>query len=69
MSSNTKVDPKVLEALVCPQSKTTLQYNSDTNELISIAANCAYPIRDGIPMLVSAEARPLDELEVAKWKR
>jgi uncharacterized protein YbaR (Trm112 family) len=56
-------DPKLLELLVCPLTKTSLQYNAESQELISRAARLAYPIRDGIPVLLEAEARALAEGE------
>jgi uncharacterized protein len=54
------VDPKLLELLVCPLTKTTLEYDRERQELISRAAKLAYPIRDGIPILLADEARPLE---------
>jgi uncharacterized protein YbaR (Trm112 family) len=51
----------MLELLVCPLTKTSLKYDSDAGELISIKAALAYPIRDGIPILLPSEARPLDD--------
>jgi uncharacterized protein len=51
--------PKLLELLVCPVSKTRLVYDAEKQELISKAAGLAYPIRDGIPIMLSDEARPL----------
>ena len=56
-----KVDRKLLEILVCPVTKTTLQYDAAAQELISPAAKLAYPIRDGIPILLEEEARPLED--------
>lgn len=56
-----KVDPKLLEMLVCPVTKTTLEYDAEHQELISRAAKLAYPIRDGIPIMLPDEARPLDD--------
>jgi len=53
-------DPKLLEILVCPLTKTTLEYDRDAQELISRAAGLAYPIRDGIPVMLADEARALD---------
>jgi uncharacterized protein YbaR (Trm112 family) len=58
------VDPKLLEILVCPLTKTTLIYNRDRQELISKKAGLAYPIRDGIPVMLPEEARALDESEM-----
>ena len=56
----TDVDPKLLEILVCPLTKTTLRYDKDAQELISEQAKLAYPIRDGIPIMLVDEARELD---------
>ncbi|MEF2072469.1 Trm112 family protein [Consotaella aegiceratis] len=53
-------DPKLLELLVCPLTKAPLRYDRETNELISEAARLAYPIRDGIPIMLPSEARPLE---------
>ena len=55
------VDPKLLEILVCPLTKGPLEYDRDNQELISRAAKLAYPIRDGIPIMLVEEARELDE--------
>jgi len=56
-------DPKLLELLVCPLTKTTLEYNAEKQELISRAAKLAYPIREGFPIMLPEEARviALDE--------
>jgi len=54
------VDPKLLEILVCPLTKTTLRYDKEAQELISDQAKLAYPIRDGIPIMLVDEARSLD---------
>jgi uncharacterized protein YbaR (Trm112 family) len=54
------VDPKLLEILVCPLTKTPLEYDAEKQELISRAARLAYPIRDGIPIMLADEARRLD---------
>jgi uncharacterized protein YbaR (Trm112 family) len=64
--ARTQIDPKLLEILVCPVTKTTLEYDRDRQELISRAAKLAYPIRDGIPIMLPEEARKLDEAELAK---
>ncbi|MEF2552205.1 Trm112 family protein [Aurantimonas sp. A2-1-M11] len=53
-------DPKLLELLVCPLTKTTLSYDRERNELVSQAARLAFPIRDGIPIMLPSEARALD---------
>ena len=55
------VDPRLLEILVCPLTRTTLVYDRERNELVSRAAGLAYPIRDGIPIMLPDEARKLDE--------
>jgi uncharacterized protein YbaR (Trm112 family) len=55
-----KIDPRLLEILVCPLTKTTLEYDAEHQELISRAAKLAYPIRDGIPIMLPDEARPLE---------
>jgi uncharacterized protein len=54
------VDPKLLEILVCPLTKTTLEYDAAAQELISRKAKLAYPIRDGIPIMLPEEARRLE---------
>jgi uncharacterized protein len=54
-----QIDPKLLEILVCPLTKTTLEYDAERQELVSRAAKLAYPIRDGIPIMLPDEARPL----------
>lgn len=53
------MDKKLLSILVCPVSKAPLEYNSDTNELLCRASGLAYPIRDGIPVMLEGEARAL----------
>lgn len=55
------VDPKLLEILVCPVTKGPLDYDSEHQELISHQARLAYPIRDGIPIMLPDEARHLDQ--------
>ncbi|MEX2318952.1 MAG: Trm112 family protein [Bauldia sp.] len=55
------VDPKLLEILVGPLTRTTLEYDAGRHELVSRAAKLAYPIRDGIPIMLADEARPLEE--------
>jgi len=57
------VDPKLLDLLVCPLTKGPLRYDRVRQELISEQAGLAYPIRDGIPVMLVDEARPLDEDE------
>jgi uncharacterized protein len=55
-----RVDPKLLEILVCPLTKRRLEYDAERQELISREARLAYPIRDGIPIMLPEEARPLE---------
>jgi uncharacterized protein len=57
------VDPKLLEILVCPVTKKGLEYNAERQELISRAARLAYPVRDGIPIMLAEEARNLGDDE------
>ena len=63
------VDPKLLELLVCPVSKGPLVYEQDKAELVSPAAGLAYPIRDGIPVMLPEEARTLDISEKKSYKK
>ena len=56
----TRIDPRLLEILVCPVTKTVLEYDATAQELISRAARLAYPIRDGIPIMLPEEARPIE---------
>jgi uncharacterized protein len=53
-------DPKLLELLVCPVTKTRLSYDAERQELVSRAAGLAYPIRDGIPIMLAEEAREIN---------
>ena len=57
----TEIDPKLLEVLVCPLTKGPLSYDRENQELISKQAGLAYPIRDGIPIMLVEEARQLEE--------
>lgn len=59
----TEIDPKLLEILVCPLSKTALRYDKEKQELISDKSSLAYPIKDGIPIMLVEEARQLEEHE------
>ncbi len=52
-------DPKLLEVLVCPQTRTPLRYDAEKQELISETARLAYPVRDGVPIMLIDEAREL----------
>jgi uncharacterized protein YbaR (Trm112 family) len=56
-----EIDPKLLEILVCPLTKGPLEYDRGTRELISRKAGLAYPVRDGIPIMLPDEARRLDD--------
>ena len=56
----TRIDPRLLEILVCPLTRATLRYDAARQELISDAARLAYPIRDGIPIMLPEEARALE---------
>lgn len=58
---STQVDPKLLEILVCPLTKTPLRYDAQAQELISDQAGLAYPIRDGIPIMLVDEARRIEK--------
>jgi uncharacterized protein YbaR (Trm112 family) len=57
----TRIDPKLLELLVCPLTKESLEYDAARQELISRRAKLAYPIRDGIPIMLPEEARQLTD--------
>ena len=58
-----ETDPRLLEILICPVTRTTLHYDRDRQELISRAAGLAYPIRGGVPIMLAAEARELSDDE------
>lgn len=55
------IDPRLLEIIVCPLSKTVLEYHASSKELISKAARLAFPIRDGIPIMLPEEARKIED--------
>jgi uncharacterized protein YbaR (Trm112 family) len=57
------LDPRLLDILVCPVTKGPLRYDRQRQELISVSAGLAYPIRDAIPILLESEARRIDEDE------
>lgn len=59
--ANKTLDPRLLEILVCPLTKGPLEYDREANELISRKAGLAYPIRNGIPIMLVDEARQIDE--------
>ncbi|MBL4806405.1 MAG: Trm112 family protein [Rhodobacteraceae bacterium] len=61
MASTVKTDPKLLETLVCPLTRSTLSYDADKQELVSKAAGLAYPIRNGIPVMLIDEARKIED--------
>jgi uncharacterized protein YbaR (Trm112 family) len=54
------IDRRMLEALVCPRTQENLRYDAERQELVSVGARLAYPIRDGIPIMLAHEARTLD---------
>jgi len=54
-----EIDPKLLEVLVCPQSRAQLRYDRAKRELVSVTARLAYPVRDGVAILIADEARDL----------
>jgi uncharacterized protein YbaR (Trm112 family) len=58
-----ETDPKLLELLVCPVTRTTLHYDRERQELVSRAAGLAYPIRGGVPIMLPGEARELSDDE------
>ncbi|CAH1657368.1 MULTISPECIES: Trm112 family protein [unclassified Chelatococcus] len=60
LAEGTAVDPKLLEILVCPLTKAGLEYDAARQELISRPAKLAYPIRDGIPIMLPEEARSIE---------
>ena len=61
MTASAEVDPKLLEILVCPVTKAGLRYDRARAELVSEGAGLAFPIRDGIPIMLIDEARKLDQ--------
>lgn len=61
---STEISPKLLEILVCPVSKTPLRYDRERQELVSEKSGLAFPIRDGIPIMLVDEARKLKDTEV-----
>ena len=60
MTDQTVADRRMLEALVCPLTQGLLNYDAERQELVSRAAGLAFPIRDGIPIMLVSEARPVD---------
>ena len=63
------MDPKLLDILVCPVTKGPLVYDREKQELVSVAARLAYPIRDGIPVMLEDEARRLAPEEAEAYRR
>lgn len=61
-----EIDPKLLEILVCPQTRGPLVYDRERGELLSKKARLAFPIREGVPIMLVDEARALDEEEAAR---
>jgi uncharacterized protein YbaR (Trm112 family) len=60
------IDPKLLELICCPLTKGVLTYDAARSELISVSAKLAYPVREGIPIMLPSEARQLDEDELQR---
>ena len=60
MSTAPRFDRRMLEALVCPETHAVLHYDAERQELVSKPANLAYPIRDGIPVMLASEARKIE---------
>lgn len=67
-SASAEIDPKLLELLCCPLTNAVLQFDAERSELISLKARLAFPVRDGIPIMLPSEARVLDEAEYARRK-
>ena len=62
-SEGGEIDPRLLEVLVCPVTRAPLEYDREAGELISRAARLAYPIRDGVPIMLPEEARELSDAD------
>ena len=62
------MDKKLIDLLVCPVTKSSLQYDKEKQELIALASGLSYPIRDGIPVMLESEARQLNDQEKSHWK-
>lgn len=67
-AASAEIDPKLLELLCCPLSHVSLQFDAESSELISLKARLAFPVRDGIPIMLPSEARQIDEAEYARRK-
>ena len=61
MTDTPQIDRRMLEALICPATHTTLEYDSDRQELVSKKAKLAFPIRDGIPIMLVDQARSIND--------
>ncbi len=59
-----QTDVKLLEMLVCPLTRTNLRFDESRQELVSLAARIAYPVRGGIPIMLASQARPLEDSEI-----
>jgi len=66
---HSRMDPKLLELLVCPVTKGPLRFNDGRTELISLSARLAFPVRDGIPILLEQEARPVGDSEAESLRQ
>lgn len=62
------MDPRLLDILVCPVTKAPLTWDADKQELLCKASRLAYPVRDGIPVMLEEEARPLTDDELARLR-
>lgn len=60
-TKNSMIDPKMMELLVCPLTKSNLVFDVERNELVSAKAKLAYPIRDGIPIMLVSESRKIED--------
>jgi uncharacterized protein YbaR (Trm112 family) len=65
---NSSVDKKLLNLLVCPVTKSALQYDKAQQELISVSSGLAYPVRDGIPVMLEGDARVISAQEKEHWQ-
>ena len=63
------MDAKLLDILVCPVCKGPLKYDRSRDELVSVESGLAYPVRDGIPVMLEDEARKLDAAEIDAWRK
>jgi uncharacterized protein YbaR (Trm112 family) len=63
------MDPKLLDLLVCPLCKGPLVYDKSAQELVSVESGLAYPIRDGIPVMIEDDARRLTPEEIEAWRK